>query len=89
MFQIHLNNWNKIEFIFAHKLHISPIDLQELEFYRIEYILKQYEEYVQKENDEYQKQQKDVDKQYKSQQINYGGFKAPKIEIPKISVPKV
>lgn len=92
MFQIHLASWSKIEFIFAHKLHISPIDLQELEFYRIQYILKEYEEYVEKENQEYQKQQKDAERQSKvpsMQQSNYGGFKIPKFDVPKFDVPKI
>ena len=43
-------NWNKIEFIFSFKLHIPPSELERLEFYRIEYILKEYQEHVEKEN---------------------------------------
>jgi hypothetical protein len=85
-----LDNWNKIEFIFAHKLHISPIDLQQLEFYRIQYILKEFEEYVKKENDEYEKQQKEAERKSKtsSSSVNYGGFKVPKFDVPKFDIPK-
>lgn len=84
-----MNNWNKIEFIFAHKLHISPIHLQQLEYYRIHYILKEYEEFVDKENKEYEKQQREAEKQSKSQMpTNFGGFKVPKFDVPKFDLPK-
>jgi len=86
-----LDNWNKIEFIFSHKLHISPIDLQQLEFYRIQYLLKEYEEYIQKENEEYEKQKKEAERKSKSTSIgqsNYGGIKIPKVEMPKMDIPK-
>jgi hypothetical protein len=85
-----LDNWNKIEFIFCHKLHISPIDLQQLEFYRIQYILKEFEEYVERENREYEKQQRDTERQSKMSNAspNFGGFKVPKFEVPKFDIPK-
>jgi len=78
-----LDNWNKIEFIFCHKLHVSPIDLQQLEFYRIQYILKEFEAYIDKENKEYEKQKRDADKQSKIKPPNFGGFQMPKYELPK------
>lgn len=81
-----MDNWNKIEFIFCHKLHISPIDLQQLEFYRIQYILKEFEEYVDRENKEYEKQKRDADKQQKSMKSN---FSIPKFETPKFNTPKI
>jgi hypothetical protein len=86
-----LTNWNKIEFIFCHKLHISPIDLQQLEFYRIQFILKEFEEYVERENKEYEKQQREADRQSKvsSSLPNYGGFKVPKFDLPKFDLPKM
>ena len=82
-----MDNWNKIEFIFAHKLHISPIHLRELEFYSIQYILKEYQSYVERENKEYEKQQKDADKQQKMAMPS-GAMKAPKFDIPKFDMPK-
>ena len=87
-----MDNWNKIEFIFAHKLHISPIDLQELEFYRIQYMLKEFEEYVERENTEYEKQKREAEKQtkaVKSGTSNFGGFQVPKFETPKFTLPKI
>lgn len=85
-----MENWNKIEFIFCFKLHIAPSELERLEFYRIEYIIKQYEEYVEKENKQYEKQQSDTEKQYKSSNSspNYGNYKPPKMDMPKIDMPK-
>ena len=85
-----MDNWNSIEFIFAHKLHISPNHLRKLEFYAIENLLKKYEDYVEQENKQYEKQQRDSEKQQKSQfsQPNMGGFKIPKFEIPKFDMPK-
>ena len=86
-----MDNWNKIEFIFCHKLHVSPIDLQQLEFYRIQYILKEFEEYVERENREYEKQQREAEKQSKSyskSSPNFGGFQVPKFDIPKFTPPK-
>jgi len=96
-----LENWFKIEFICAHKLHISPLDLRQLEFYEIEYLLKNFEEYIDEEEKAYKKQEKDQQKKYQQQQqkmpkfetpkmgSDFGGFKTPKIDIPKINVPKI
>ena len=86
-----MDNWNKIEFIFCHKLHVSPIDLQTLEFYRIQYLLKEFEEYVDRENKEYQKQNKEIEKQQKSMKAptsGFGGVSTPKFDIPKFDIPK-
>lgn len=96
MFQIHLSNWDNIEFIFAFKLHIPPFQLRRLEFYTIENILKKYEEYVDKENKEYEKQQSDAEKKYSMSQGSYkapsfgqSNYKMPKYEMPKLNVPKL
>lgn len=82
-----MEGWSKIEFIYCHKLHISPIDLRELEFYTIEYILKQYEEYIDKENKEYEKQQKEMEKQQRS--MSTPNFTLPKYEFPKFNMPDI
>ena len=96
LFQIHLENWFKIQFICAHKLHISPIDLRQLEFYEVEYLLKNFEEYIDEEEKAYKKQESKQTKQYQQSQpkmdtpkMNYGGFKTPKIDIPKINIPRI
>ena len=71
---------------------IDMTELDKLEFYRIEELLKNHEEFVNEENKRYDKQHKDQEKQFeqaKHQQSNYGGFKFPKVEIPKINIPKM
>ena len=70
------------------------MELRQLEFYTIQYILKEYEDYLEKENKEYEKQQKEADKKYSSQSYKpssnlYGDFKPPKIEMPKFTLPKL
>ena len=92
-----MENWFKIQFICAHKLNISPIELRQLEFYEVEYLLKNFEEYIDEEEKAYKKQQGQQSKQYQQSQpkmdkmpkIDYGGFKTPKMDIPKISIPKM
>lgn len=85
-----LENWFKIEFICQYKLHLTPLDLDKMEFYRIEYMLKNFESALEEEDKQYKKQEKE----YKSQQpsigaTNYGGFKTPKMDIPKMNIPKM
>ena len=96
LFQVHLTNWFKIEFICAYKLHINPLDLRELEFYEIEYLLKNFEEYIDEEEKQYKKQEKEYQKQYHQpskssipKQQNYNGFKTPKVNLPNVNIPKL
>jgi len=62
LFQCRLTNWFKIEFILAYKLHLSPLDLDKMEFYRIEYMLKNYEESLDEEQKQYKGKQKEYQK---------------------------
>ena len=62
----------------------------------MEYLLKNFEEYIDEENKAYKKQEKQQSKQYqqsagtdKMPKMDYGGFKTPKIDIPKIDIPKM
>ena len=92
-----MENWFKIQFICSHKLHLSPLDLRELEFYEIEYLLKNFEEYIDEEEKQYKKQEKEYKKDYSPQsmkpsipkQQDYGGFKTPKVNIPKVNIPNM
>lgn len=81
-----MENWNKIEFIACFKLHISPKDLEQLEYYRIHYILKEYEEYIKEEQKEAEKQEREAEK--KSKGTSFGNFNIPKFEVPKFQPPK-
>jgi hypothetical protein len=98
---VHSTNWNSIEFIFTFKLNINPEILDKLEFYRIENILQQYEDYINKENEEHTNQQKIAEKEYGKNKMqydpnslgkniptpNYGGFQIPKM--PSVSLPNI
>jgi hypothetical protein len=73
---------------------LTPLELDQLEFYRIEYMLKNFEDALDEEEKHYKKQEKEQEKSYKKQQssmspANYGGFKLPKVELPKINMPHV
>ena len=85
MFQIHLQNWPKVEVLFAKNLHITPLELDQLAFYRVEEILASYEESVNEENKAQQEEHQKFEKQQSSlPQPDYGGFKVPKMDIPKM-----
>jgi len=85
-----LDNWSNVELLFSLRLHITPKELDQLEFWRIEKILEAYEEYIKKENEETTTQQKNYEQKYKTPDMkmpsmpsmpnmdNFGGFKIPK-----------
>jgi hypothetical protein len=59
-----------------------------MEFYRIQYVLKEYEDHIERENNEYEKQQKEAEKKYKTS--SYGNdYKQPKLDLPKFTLPKL
>jgi len=90
LFQIRLDNWSKVEFLFTKNLGISPLELDQLAFYRVEELMANYEEFVNEEEKQYKAQQKEQEKQQKMHQpTDYRGFKIPKIEIPKINIPNI
>jgi hypothetical protein len=78
------------------RLRISPLDLRQLEFYEIEYLLQELEEFTEEENKRAKNQEKDYQKQastsYKKPsagKTDYGGFKTPKLDVPKMSMPSM
>ena len=80
-----MQNWPKVEILFSKNLHISPLELDQLAFYRVEELLITYEENVKEENKTQQEEQKKIEKQQASlPQPDYGGFKVPKMDIPKM-----
>jgi hypothetical protein len=77
---------------------MSPSETDATEFYLIEYMLQDLEEKITEENKRYKKQEEDSKKQQSSYKApaapkvgntNYGGFKTPKLAMPKISMPKL
>ncbi len=66
-----------------------------MEFYRVEYMLKNFEQALDEEDKHYKKQEKEYQAQQNQQSqsmkpgnTNYGGFKTPKIDVPKFNMPK-
>ena len=80
-----LENWFKIEFIFTKNLHITPLELDQMEFYRVEYMIQNYEEFIEEENKRYKQQEKDQGKSFSKSSSQY---KPPKMNIPKMNIPK-
>jgi len=83
-----LENWFKIEFIFAKNLHISPTELDKMEFYRVEYMIMNYEEFIEEENKAYKKQEKEQQVSFSKNNASNQQFKTPQIKMPNLSVPK-
>jgi exonuclease V gamma subunit len=82
-----LQNWPKVEVLFSKNLNTDPLVLDQLDFYRVENILTAYEEIVDEENKAQEEQQKKYEKELP--QPEYGGFKVPKMDIPKINMPNM
>ena len=62
-----------------------------MEFYRVEYMVQNYEEFIEEENKQYEKSKKENQvsmSKTKIPNMNPGQFKPPKMNIPKIQVPK-
>lgn len=84
------------------KLNINPLLLDDIEFYRVEMLLEAYEKHLDEqqkhhegEENKYQKEYSQAQQKYKTPDPKsfgntyYGGFKTPKLNIPKFNVPKL
>lgn len=87
----------KIYFITADKWGWTIEDTDKVEFYMLEYMFEDLEEKLKDEEKQHKKQEGEYKKQSKlpsspkgpsSKDVNYGGFKVPKIPTPKIPTPK-
>jgi len=45
-----LTNWYEVEFVLLKQLGITPLELDQLEFYRIEYLMDNFKDYSEKKN---------------------------------------
>ena len=65
--------------------NVSPLDLRQIEFYEIEYLLKEIEAHNEEEEKRNRAQEKEYEKSSKSMKTpnigktNYGGFSTPKL----------
>ena len=58
-----------------------------MEFYRVEYMIQSYEEFIEEENKRYKKQEKDQNMSFSKSGSSQ--YKPPKMSVPKMSVPKI
>lgn len=56
LFNIDLEKWFELEFLFTYKLNINPVVLDELEYYRVDYLFNNYKEWLNKEKELHDKQ---------------------------------
>lgn len=94
---------HKLYFICADKLRLPPSEVDKLEFYFLEYLLKDLEEKVEEENKQYKKQEEDQKRDYKMDQFKNPGQMAKSFgqssgvnvpsgnsfKMPNVSVPKL
>jgi len=78
-----LENWFKIEFIFTKNLNITPLELDHMEFYRVEYMLQNYQEFIEEENKQMKKQQKEGEMSFSKNKVP--NFKPPNFKPPKLT----
>ena len=82
-----MDNWSKIEFICAKNLHISPLVLYQMDYWSVEKILMNYEEFIEEENKQQNKQKLEHEKEFK--QSSYSTPTMPKWDMPKFEMPKM
>lgn len=93
IFQIDLESWSKYEFIMVKHLNMSFMDFDNLEFYRIQYLMDNYKEHLDKEKERQEKQEKEqqtkfdmnrfANDQKSMSKSMTSGMKMPTMNIPK------
>jgi len=95
---VDLTNWGETEFILSFKGRLSLLELDELEFWRVQSYIQQYSSYLEKEKEQQQDQkgnmfnQNDMLKQAKQMQKDgmgnmpkfNTGMSSPNFKMPKI-----
>lgn len=51
LFNIDLLKWFELEFLFTYKLNINPLVLDDMEYYRVDYLFNNYKEWLNKEKE--------------------------------------
>lgn len=54
-----MTNWYEVEFVLLKHLKLTPLELDQLEFYRVEYLMDNFKDFTEKN----QKQQKEQEKE--------------------------
>ena len=80
-----MGNWGKIEFICTTKLGTNLLVLDQLEFWRVEQMLQNYQNSLEQEKKYHEKQQKEQEKQNASVKTpSMSDFKLPTMNMPKM-----
>ncbi len=67
-----------------YRLRLSPLEMEKMDYFRIERLLENWEKQVKKEKEERDREEREQERQAKAQKQqmpkmpNYGGFKIPK-----------
>lgn len=67
-FQVDYLKLLELEFIFTYKLHVSPIHLDEMEFFRVEYMVENYNEELKKDAERKKEQNRAEEAEQKRQE---------------------
>jgi hypothetical protein len=89
LFTIHFQNLSKIYFVLADRLHISPSELDRLEFYFIEYLLEHLEEKLEAEEKSHKKQEKEMAAQQEMSNPSIPNMSMPNLTMPNITMPSL
>ena len=86
-----MENWFNVEYVFSKTLHITPTELDKMDFYRVEYLIMKYEEDMANQEKEANEQQKQISSSSESQKASFNknqyNMKPPKLEMPKMKMP--
>jgi len=67
-FQVDYAELLKLEFIFTYKLHVSPIDMDQMEFFRVQYMAENYNEEIKRDEEQKKMQHKAEEAEQKRQE---------------------
>lgn len=65
-------NWFEIEFVLLKQLSLQPSELEQMEFYRVQYLMENYRDYNKKENAKRKEQETKQRDKYGSMNPNKG-----------------
>lgn len=83
-----MDNWSKIEFVCAKNLHLDPFVIRDMEFWAVEKMLENYEEFAEEEKRQYDKQKGEQEKDSKQQMPSMSQSSMPKFDMPRFEMPK-
>ena len=67
-FQVDYLELLKLEFIFTYKLHVSPLEMDQMEFFRVQYMVENYNEEIKRDEEQKKAQHKAEEAEQKRQE---------------------